>query len=112
MRLGDNFSLMSIDVESEDELQEASSEVELHGYSVGGTRVPCAVRGTASASLRTPVGSSEPVTGATSAVCTPPHYSTGKGPADEDDKDNDEAPGFHVCHHQRDPWQQDEISMS
>jgi hypothetical protein len=32
-------------------------------------------------------------------VCTPPHYSTGKGPADEDDKDNDEAPGFHVRHH-------------
>jgi hypothetical protein len=34
-----NFSLTSVDVESEEELQEASSEVEMHGYSVGGTRL-------------------------------------------------------------------------
>jgi hypothetical protein len=34
-----NFSLTFVDVESEEELQEASSEVELHGYSVGGTRL-------------------------------------------------------------------------
>jgi hypothetical protein len=32
-----NFSLMFVDAESEEELQEASSEVELHGYSMGGT---------------------------------------------------------------------------
>jgi hypothetical protein len=35
--LVNNFSLTSVDAESEEELQEASSEVELHGYSVGGT---------------------------------------------------------------------------
>ena len=40
MRLGNNFSLTSIDAESEEELQEASLEVELHGYSMGGTRLP------------------------------------------------------------------------
>ena len=66
----------------------------------------------ASASLRTPVGSSEPVIVATSTVCTPPYYSTGKGPADEDDEDNDDDLGFHIHHHQWDPWQQDEIGMS
>jgi hypothetical protein len=37
MRLGNNFSLTSVDAESEEELQEASSKVELHGYSMGGT---------------------------------------------------------------------------
>ena len=31
---------MSDDAESEEELQEAGSKVELHGYSVGGTRLP------------------------------------------------------------------------
>ena len=63
--------------------------------------------GMASASLRTPAGSSESVIGTTSAVRTPPHYSTGKGPVDEDDEDNeddDEALGFHIHHHQWDPW--------
>ena len=34
---------MSDDAESEEELQEAGSKVELHGYSVGGTRLPGAV---------------------------------------------------------------------
>jgi hypothetical protein len=74
--------------------------------------------GTTSASLRTPAGSSEPMTGATFAVCTPPHHSAGKGPAEEDDKydkddeDDDYAPGFHIHHHQRGPWQADEIGMS
>ena len=67
---------------------------------------------TALASLRTPAGSSEPVTGMTSALHTPPHYSTRKGPADKEDEDDEEAPGFHIHHHQRDPSQQDEISMS
>ena len=53
---------------------------------------------------------------------TPPHYSTRKGPADddEDDKydkdedgeDDDEAPGFCIHHHQQDPWQADEIGLS
>jgi hypothetical protein len=50
--------------------------------------------------------------GATSVVHTPPHYSTGKGPADEDDEDKDEAPGFHIQHHHRGPWQAEEIPMS
>ena len=74
--------------------------------------------GPASTSLRTPVGSFELMIGATSAVCTPPHYSARKGPTDEDDEDatvdedDDEAPGFRILHHQRDPWQADEISMS
>jgi hypothetical protein len=54
--------------------------------------------GTASTSLRTPVGSSELMTGVTFAVRTPPHYSTGKGPTNEDD-DDDDAPGFRI-HHQ------------
>jgi hypothetical protein len=44
MRLGNNFSLTSVDAKSEEELQEASSEVELHAYSVVGTRVPRVVR--------------------------------------------------------------------
>ena len=56
--------------------------------------------GIASTSLRTPVGSSEPMTIATSAVHTPPHHSAGKGPVeeddeyDEDDEDDDYAPGY------------------
>ena len=50
--------------------------------------------GMASASLRTLAGSSEPVTGATSAVCTPPHYSAGKGPTDEDNEEDDEGLGL------------------
>ena len=60
--------------------------------------------GTSSASLRTPVGSSQPVTGATSAVRTPPHHSAGKDPATEDDEDNDDdddddnPPGFRRQH--------------
>ena len=68
--------------------------------------------GTALASLRTPVGSSEPMTGVTSTVRTPPHHSAGKGPTEEDDEDDDYAFGFHVHHHQRDPWHVDEIGMS
>jgi len=54
------------------------------------------------ASLRTPASSSELVIGVTSTVRTPPHYSDGKGPTDEDDE---EALGFHIHHHQWDPWQ-------
>ena len=79
---------------------------------------PARSGGIALASLRTPAGSSEPMIGATSTVCTPPHYSAGKGPIDEDDEDNDaeedddEALGFCIHHHQRDPWQADEIGMS
>ena len=44
---------------------------------------------TSSGSLRTPTGSSQPVTGDVSAVRTPPHYSAGKDPANEDDDDDD-----------------------
>ena len=55
--------------------------------------------GMASPSLRTPAGSSELVTGATSAVRIPPNYSAGKGPVDEDNEDDDEALGFHIHHH-------------
>ena len=53
-------------------------------------------------SLRTPVGSSQPVTSAASAVRTPPHHSTGKDPANEDDEDNDDdddPSDFRIQHH-------------
>ena len=40
MRLGNELTLMSIYAEGEAELQEASSEVELHGHSLGGTTTP------------------------------------------------------------------------
>ena len=43
MRLENALTLMSIYAEGEAELQEASSEVELHGHSLGGTRLPGAV---------------------------------------------------------------------
>ena len=64
---------------------------------------------TSSASLRTPAGSSQPMTGATSAVRTPPHHSAGKDPTTEDDED---PPGFRRQHDQWDDWPQDEIGMS
>ena len=62
--------------------------------------LPARSGGTSLASLRTPAGSSQPVTGATSAVRTPPHYSAGKDPAIDDDDDEWED------------WPQDEIGMS
>ena len=52
--------------------------------------VPAWSGGTSSGSLRTPADSSQPVTGATSAVRTPSHYSAGKDPATEDDEDDDD----------------------
>ena len=69
--------------------------------------------GTSSASLRTPAGSSQPVTGVTSAVRTPPHHSAGKDPATEDDEDDDDddPPGFRRQHDQWDDWPQHEIGM-
>ena len=62
---------------------------------------------TSSGSLRTPVGSSQPMMqGATSAVRTPPHHSAGKDPANKDDDDDGDDPlGFCIQHHQWDPWQ-------
>ena len=51
------------------------------------------------ASLRTPVGSSESVIGATSAMRTLPYYSAGKDPIDEDDDADADALGFHINHH-------------
>ena len=77
--------------------------------------LPAQSGGTSSASLRTPAGSSQPVTCATSAVRTPPHYSAGKDPATEDEEeedDDDEPPGFRGQHDQWDDWPQDEIGMS
>ena len=65
--------------------------------------VPARSGGTSSGSLRTPAGSSQPVTGATSVVRTPPHYSAGKDPAIEDDDDDDD---------EWEDWPQDEIDMS
>ena len=72
---------------------------------------PARSGGTSSGSLRTPAVSSQSVTGATSAVRTPPHHSARKDPANEDD-DDDNPPGFRIQHHQWDDWQQDEIGMS
>ena len=40
MRLGNALTLTSIYAEGEEELQEASSEAELHGHSLGGTGSP------------------------------------------------------------------------
>ena len=56
---------------------------------------PARSGGTSSGSLRTPAGFSQPVTGAASAVRTPPHHSAGKDPANEDD-DDDDPPGFRI----------------
>ena len=64
--------------------------------------LPARSGGTSSASSRTPAGSSQPMTGATSAVRTPPHYSAGKDLANEDDDDDDDPPGFRIQHHQWD----------
>ena len=69
--------------------------------------VPTRSGGTYSGSLRTLAGSSQPMTGATSAVHTPPHHSARKDPTTEDDAngddDNDDDPtGFHRQHHQWD----------
>ena len=79
--------------------------------------LPARSGGMSSASLRTPAGSSQPMTqGATSAVRTPPHHSVGKDPVNEDDEDNDDddddPTGFRRQHHQWDDWPQDEIGMS
>ena len=75
--------------------------------------LPARSGGTSSASLRTLAGSSQPVTGATSAVRTPPHHSAGKDAATEDDNDDDDdPPGFRRQHDQWDAWPQDEIGMS
>ena len=74
--------------------------------------LPARSDGTSSASLRTPAGSSQPMTGATSAVRTPPYYSAGKDPTSEDDDDDDDHPGFHRQHDQWDNWPQDEIDIS
>ena len=43
MRLGNALTLTSIYAEGEEELQEASSEAELHGHSLCGTATPGAV---------------------------------------------------------------------
>ena len=57
--------------------------------------LPARSGGTSSASLRTLADSSQPMTGATSAVHTPPHHSVGKDPATEDGDDDDDDPlGF------------------
>jgi hypothetical protein len=81
--------------------------------------------GTVSGSVRTPTGSSELVTGGTSAFHTPTHYSSAgrtpphytgrKVPAveeDEDDDEDEEASGFRIQHCQRDPYHQEELGFS
>ena len=73
--------------------------------------LPAQSGGTSSTSLRTPAGSSQPMTGATFAVRTPQHHCAGKDPTTEDD-DDDDPPGFRRGHNQWDNWPQDEIGMS
>ena len=51
---------------------------------------------TSSGSLRTPAVSSQLVIGAAFAVRTPPHYSAGKDPTNEDDDDDDDPLGFRI----------------
>ena len=60
---------------------------------------------TSSASLRTPAGSSQPMTSVISTVRTPPHHSARKDPATEDNNDDDDdedLPGFRRQHDQWD----------
>ena len=68
--------------------------------------LPTRSGGTSSASLRTPAGSYQPVTCATSVVRTPPYYSARKDPVIEDDEDDDDDDD------EWEDWPQDEISMS
>jgi len=65
--------------------------------------LPARSGGTSSASLRTPADSSQPVTGATSVVRTPPHHNAGKYPASEDDEDDDDDDPL-GCLRQHDQW--------
>ena len=51
---------------------------------------PARSGGMSSGSLRTPTGSSQPATGVTFAVRTPPHRSARKDPTNEDDNDDDD----------------------
>jgi hypothetical protein len=70
---------------------------------------PSHSRGSALASLRTPAASSDPMTGSTSGVRTPPHHPE-KQPVEDDEEDeeedDDDAPGFGIHHNQRYPYQQ------
>ena len=68
--------------------------------------LPARSGGTSSTFLRTPTGSSQPMTGATSAVRTPPYHSAGKDPAIEDEEEDDDD------NDQWEDWPQDEIGMS
>ena len=86
MRLENALTLTSIHAEGESELQEAMDTPWVE------PDYPTRSGATSSGSLRTPAGSSQPVTGATSTVRTPPHHSAGKDPANEDDDNN--PPGF------------------
>jgi len=52
--------------------------------------LPTRSGGMSSAPLRTLAGSSQPVTGATFVVRTPPHQSAGKDSVTEDDEDDDD----------------------
>jgi hypothetical protein len=61
---------------------------------------PSRSQSTASISLRTPAGSSDPMTGSTSGARTPPHHPD-KAPVEVEDDDSessdeDEAPGFGI----------------
>jgi hypothetical protein len=68
---------------------------------------PLHSRGSASASLRTPTASSDPVTGSTFGARTPPHHPEMQLVDDEDEEEDDkDAPGFGIHHHQRYPYQQ------
>ena len=112
MRLGNALTLTSIYAEGEEELQEASSEAELHGHSLVETATPGAIGWHVFSLFADTSRLFSAMTGATSAVRTPPYHSAGKDPATEDDEDDDDPSGFRRQHDQWDEWPQDEIDMS
>ena len=78
MCLGNALTLTSIYAESEEELQKLAQKLSCMGTSWVEPEVPTRSGGTSSDSLRTPAGSSQQMTCATSAVRTPPHHSAGE----------------------------------
>ena len=115
MRLGNALTLTSIYAKGKEELQEASSEAELHGHSLGGTATPGTVGWHVFSLFEDTSRLFSASDSATSAVRTPPHHSVGKDPAtedDDDDDDDDDPLSFRRQHDQWDDWPQDEIGMS
>ena len=99
MRLVNNFSLTTVDEKMKKSCRKLAQKLSYMDTPWEEPNYPTRSGGTTLASLRTPVGSSELMIGATSTMRTPPHHSAGKGPAEEDDEYDDYASGFLVHHH-------------